>query len=445
MNDFSADDATALDAIRDKQPQLWTNGNRGALGLPGDTWGGRAIGMDDIQQAVDRFTRFRPVLLSLFPELVVSGGVIESPLLLTPGLQAALKSPRSGQLYVKADHGLPVAGSIKARGGIHEVIEYAERLALEHGFITPDDAIGITTAAARKLFSEHQIAVGSTGNLGLSIGVIASALGFRATVHMSADAKEWKKQRLRTRNVTVVEHEGDYAMAVAAGRREALNDEKCHFVDDESSLSLFIGYSAAALALKAQLDAHGVVVDEQHPLFVYLACGVGGAPAGIAFGLAHVFGPNAHCFFAEPIASSCFLVSMLDKNGQYPSVYSFGLDNRTEADGLAVPRASEYAVDIMRPVVSGIFTVKDDDLFKHLYTAAQASLRIEPSAAAGFDGPNWLESSRQGQAYCARHHLSDYLEHACHVVWTTGGLYVPEEEYQAFVERGARLTMKVSA
>lgn len=157
-----------------------------------------AVSRADVEEASQRLERFAPLLEQLFPELVASRGIIESALIPVPRLQQALSGRLRGRWLVKADHALAVSGSIKARGGFYEVLLHAERLALSHGLIwVGDDRRVLGLLEARALFAQHEVAVGSTGNLGLSVGIMAAALGFKATVRMSQEAKEWKKTRLR--------------------------------------------------------------------------------------------------------------------------------------------------------------------------------------------------------------------------------------------------------
>ena len=424
-----------LHPLRHAQPCQWFNPHL-APAAAGD------LGLAEIEQAAQRLHRFAPALQQWFADLQASAGVMDSPLLAAPALAQSLGVPAAaGQLFIKADHLLPVAGSIKARGGMHEVLEFAEKLALQLGLLPAQpqaaDYLRLTDTAARTAFGRYRVAVGSTGNLGLSIGVVAAALGFQAQVHMSADAKDWKKQRLRKRGVQVVEHAGDYEQAVAAGRAQALADPFCHFVDDERSESLLLGYAVAALHLQQQLTEQGRVVNAAHPLFVYVPCGVGGAPAGIALGLRELFGAHVHCFFAEPVQSPCFVLQMLAEAGQHPSVYDIGLSNQTEADGLAVPRASLLAAGLMRQRLSGVFTVADADLFRLLVQVLDTTgQRIEPSAAAGFAGVRRLVAEQAGRDWLQQQGLLANLQQATHVVWATGGLFVPQEEYARFEQRG---------
>lgn len=423
-----------LTTLRTRTPQLWLNPSLGRP-LPDD-----APCVDAIEQAQARFERFAPLLAALFPELNDTHGRIESALMRADALRARGTHPEdAGTCFIKRDDALPVAGSIKARGGFHEVLAFAEQVAIEHGVYTPGDStLLLRSETARTLFARHTVTVGSTGNLGLSIGVMAAALGFDAVVHMSRDAKEWKKARLRSRGVRVVEHDGDYALAVAAGREQALATPGCHFVDDERSELLFFGYAAAAQPLAQQLAQAGRIVDAGHPLFVYIPCGVGGAPGGIAYGLKALYGKHVHCFFAEPVASPCMLVQLAAPESAWLSVYDVGLDNRTEADGLAVGEASHLVGPLMRSLLSGVFTVTDEQLFADLLAVKTAlGIDLEPSAVAALGGPAWLMQTAEGEAYRQAH--APACVDPTHIVWATGGSLVPPIEHQRFQMHARKL------
>lgn len=398
--------------------------------------------MEDVLEAEARLGRFADYFRIAFPETVPAGGLIESPLREIPAMKSALERKYNisipGSLWLKMDSHLPISGSIKARGGIYEVLKTAEDIALKNGLLHGVDSYAcFASDKFRNLFSQYSIAVGSTGNLGLSIGIMSAKLGFKVTVHMSADARQWKKDMLRSKGVTVVEYASDYSVAVAQGRKEAENDDHCHFVDDENSKTLFMGYSVAALRLKKQLADAGIRVDPQHPLMVYLPCGVGGGPGGVAFGLKMMFGDAVHCFFAEPTHSCCMLLGMSTGLQNGISVQDVGIDNLTIADGLAVGRASGFVGKVMAPFMSGCYSLQDERMSALLAMLADSeNIFLEPSALAGMYGPV-LTVTDKG--------MKDYTEAASapeaitHLVWATGGSMVPTEEMEKYYQRGKAL------
>ena len=384
---------------------------------------------EEVEDASNRLQRFAPYIVSVFPETKAFKGIIESPLTSIPNMKTTLAENYNieipGELLLKEDNALPISGSIKARGGIYEVLKHAETLAIEYGLLTTEDNYQkLAEPAFKDLFAKHKIAVGSTGNLGLSIGIMSAKLGFDVTVHMSADAKQWKKNMLREKGVTVVEYMDDYSKAVEEGRRQADADPSCHFIDDENSKDLFLGYAVAGERLAAQLKDRGTVVNAEHPLFVYLPCGVGGGPGGVAFGLKLVFGDHVHCYFAEPTHSPCMLLGMMTGLHEKVSVHDFGLDNQTAADGLAVGTASGFVGKTMEPILAGCYTIADQTMFQLLKLLVDTeNIRLEPSALAGMTGP----------VHTIRESMSDAgVTTATHIIWGTGGSMVPEEEMDRY-------------
>ena len=383
----------------------------------------------DVREASDRLKRFAPYIKTVFPETKISGGMIESPLTTIPEMKKVIAKQYGieipGEILLKQDNALPISGSIKARGGIYEVLKHAETLAIKHGLITEeDDYAKFAEKGFRDFFAKYKIAVGSTGNLGLSIGIISAKLGFNVTVHMSADAKKWKKDLLQEKGVIVVEYADDYSKAVEEGRRQAEIDPLCHFVDDENSNDLFLGYAVAGERVATQLTERGTLIDKDNPLFVYLPCGVGGGPGGVAFGLRLALGDNVHCFFAEPTHSPCMILGMMTGLHDKVSVQDFGLDNKTAADGLAVGRASGFVGKTMEPLLTGCYTIADQTMFDLLKLLADSEdIWLEPSALAGMTGP--VSVIREGVK-------GANLERAAHLVWGTGGGMVPDEEMNLY-------------
>ena len=421
---------TVIQDLKDRKETVWLNPDMRSV-QPHSVISGEKF--YKIQAAQNRLMRFMPYIASAFPETAAKVGLIESELYECEKLKEWMKEQGnrvSKHIMIKDDAHLPVAGSVKARGGIYEVLKHAEDILRKAGMLHPTDNYQIVDSdECRKVLSRYCIQVGSTGNLGLSIGIMSAKLGFRVIVHMSADARQWKKDMLRERGVTVIEYDSDYGEAVRCGREQSENDPMSYFVDDENSEDLFMGYATAAMRLYMQFYNKRIPVDMKHPLFVYLPCGVGGAPGGITYGLKQMYGDAVHCFFVEPIEMPCFTLGMASGRKNDISVYEIGLGSSTIADGLAVARPSGYVCDKMKDIVSGSLTVSDEHLLAYQQAIYNAEgIYVEPSGAAGLAGALQLYNSKLFAKYVKAHNLTDALPNATQIIWATGGGLVPEKE-----------------
>ena len=444
-----------ITALKERKETVWLNPDLAHAEPRSGMAGYRFV---YVKAAQERFMRFLPYIASAFPETAAKKGVIESALIPIPAMTAWMNADDAGirgRVFLKDDARLPIAGSVKARGGIHEVLKIAETLAMNAGMLHPmDNYAKLDSDEFRAFFGQYKVQVGSTGNLGISIGRMAARLGFQAIVHMSCDAKQWKKDLLRSEGVIVKEYAGDYGQAVASGRKESEADEKSFFIDDENSEDLFFGYATAALRVHVQLRKLKIQVDRQHPLFLYLPCGVGGAPGGITYGFKQVFGDDVHCFFAEPVEAPCFTLGMASGKMSEICVQDIGLTGQTIADGLAVGRPSGFACERMKPLMSGAFTVSDEKLPVYQQKLMELEgIRLEPSACAGFRGLADIGRAGNGAAgadgcgadgcdaagakndendtaavwkeYLDARSLTDVMDQATHIVWGTGGGLMP--------------------
>lgn len=427
----------ALRAVADAEETAWINPRL----LPFDMVDGLSqlvVSDADIADAAARLQRFVPFIRRAFPETEETNGLIESPLRPIPKMQQRLAAEYHavipGRLLLKMDSHLAIAGSVKARGGIYEVLKHAEDLAIGAGLLTIDDDYG-KLADMHDFFARYTMQVGSTGNLGMSIGIMSAAIGFRVRVHMSADAKAWKKNLLRSHGVEVIEYADDYSRAVAEGRRASDADPMSHFVDDEKSVDLFLGYAVAAERLAAQLADLDITVDSEHLLIVYIPAGVGGAPGGVSYGLRRLYHDNVHCFFVEPAQCPSVLLGVATQRYEQVSVHDIGIAGKTDADGLACASPSSLVTRIMTNHMAGVFTVSEAHLYDYLRDLnASEGIRIEPSSCASFAGPLGLLRFPDARAYCAMHGLTpERLGNATQIAWATGGRLVPEEIWTEYL------------
>ncbi|MCD6435605.1 MAG: D-serine ammonia-lyase, partial [Clostridiales bacterium] len=129
-----------LEQMRNKKELFWINNSFESVET-----GFKNLDVDfnDILNAEARLQRFKPLIAKAFPETSKNNGIIESELINIQRtielIQNIEKKYYPGKYFLKADSHLPVSGSVKARGGIYEVLFHAEDLAMKNNLLSYDD------------------------------------------------------------------------------------------------------------------------------------------------------------------------------------------------------------------------------------------------------------------------------------------------------------------
>ncbi|MEI7503622.1 MAG: hypothetical protein WCJ61_10100, partial [Paludibacter sp.] len=96
-----------------------------------------SIDKKSLNLAAENWSKFKPLLKALFPEINSFTGEICSEITHLQVMEKYMwdNFGLNGELWLKRDDTLPLAGSIKARGGVYEVLVFAEKLAIREGFL----------------------------------------------------------------------------------------------------------------------------------------------------------------------------------------------------------------------------------------------------------------------------------------------------------------------
>ena len=399
---------TILEKIKSGLPVIYLNKNKREE---------KSYSIKDIKKTYERFIKYSSLIQKKYPK--IDKGIIKSDLVKTKKIND--KYFNKIDLYLKLDNNLPVVGSVKARGSLNAIIDIVEKISQKENWIEEDFPLNLSRYIEENKFSKYKIIVGSTGNLALSVGLFSQIFGIKTIVYMSNDAKEWKKEILRKANAEIVQINGTYSEAVKLGREKAKNSENTFFIDDENSEELFLGYAASIFKLNKQIERENINPTNEDPLYIFIPCGVGGAPGGISYALNLVFGNKIKIFFVEPVNAPCMALALIENKENPRAVSEIGLNKRTEADGLAVYKASEFIFNLVKNYINGTITVNDSDMLEFVYNMKiLEDQRIEVSAAAGLAGLQKIqkEGTKINKA----------------LVWLTGGSLIPDKEYEKILE-----------
>lgn len=296
------------------------------------------FGLNDMHQVGDDFERFSTYTMKSFPELISSGGLIESELLSNGQVAKRLKEKGLNlyNLLIKEDFNLPIAKTMKTRAGLYYVLKLSDELAKQEGILKDDSDYYAKLLDYKDFFNQYELVVITSNEMARSIVRVGCSMGYRVRVLMST--KSQGDQEFYEKYGATVEHSNKTLIQTLQDAKEHKKDDQI-IVDEHDNDKLFLGASVTAFRLRDQL--YDLDVDLNEGVNIYIPLGVGLISSGIGFGLKRVFRDNIHIYFVE----SC------NKGEFTPLLKGEHVENQ---------KISAVALSRMKELISGMVLVSDE-------------------------------------------------------------------------------------
>ena len=213
----------------------------------------------------------------------------------------------------------------------------------------------------------------SSGNHAQAIALNAFLSGRDATVIMPSDAPITKRQATASfgANIHLYDREKENREEIGKRLQTQMN---AHLIPPFNDERVIAGQGTAGIEITQQCEENSI-----NPSQLIVCCGGGGLIAGTAIAVSDKF-PNCKIFAAEPIKFDDMKRSLAARK-----ILSNPSGNHSICDAIVTPAPGELPFEIAKRLVTGGFTVSDEEVCNAMRTAFHYfKLVVEPGGAVAF-------------------------------------------------------------
>lgn len=217
---------------------------------------------------------------------------------------------------------------------------------------------------------QRGVVCASAGNHGQGVAFAAALRATRCTVFVPAEAPKVKREAIADYGAEVIEVEGGYGVAEAAGL-ELADRSDAVWISPYNDRDVIAGQATLGLELAGQMDEAGLPPNSR----VFIPVSGGGLICGVGFAVKHVL-PDTEVIGVQPEAAPYmyrhFRGETFEPEDEEPTL----------ADGLAGPvEAGSITLAWIRRVADDILTVTEREIELAMCWLSERGLSVEPSAA----------------------------------------------------------------